>query len=119
MRARVVIPLCAATLAGCALVAGLEDHGRLPPAADGGADATLDAAREAEPEAGACPSGCCFIHVSADGKDSNSGCTQTEAKRTIAGAIGAKKTDPRLADAKSIRVCKGTYDESGLVLDVP
>jgi hypothetical protein len=68
---------------------------------------------------GACATGCRerTVFVASDGNDSASGCSSKNPKRTIGGAIARVKAVN--AQGHEIHICRGTYPESGLVLDHP
>lgn len=58
-----------------------------------------------------------IVYVSPSGQDSNSGCRPSAPKATIGGAIAYVKTLG--LKGHEIHVCRGTYEEAGLVLDYP
>lgn len=96
-------------LASCLVAAGFAcDTFDATPAPDGGAG---DGGT-----GGDAASGCATLYVSGEGGlDGNSGCSPTQAKRTIGSALAAAKQ--RQTEVQEIHVCKGDYGEPDLTLD--
>jgi hypothetical protein len=63
------------------------------------------------------PAGCATIYVSPAGSDSNTGCTQTAPRATIASAITYVKTNG--FSGMEIHVCRGDFKEPNLILGYP
>ncbi|NOU28123.1 MAG: hypothetical protein HOO96_09490, partial [Polyangiaceae bacterium] len=97
-------------LAPCFVLVGLacDTFDGTPSAPDGGAG---DGA-----PLGDAASGCATLYVSGEtGLDANSGCSPTQAKRTITSALAAAKE--RKTEVQEVHVCKGDYGEADLTLD--
>ncbi|MEJ7729295.1 MAG: hypothetical protein WKG00_08770 [Polyangiaceae bacterium] len=104
--------------AGCSLIAGLEEHGPLPDGSQGGDGGGGDGGQGGTCDGGVCP-GCAgkIVYVSTSGDDASDGCTAAAPKKTVSGALGYVKTVGAIDH--EIRVCKGTYSETQIVVDYP
>jgi hypothetical protein len=60
---------------------------------------------------------CDVLFVAPSGDDANSGCDPAAPKRTLGRALADARS--RLPGLAEIHVCKGSYDESALTLDLP
>jgi hypothetical protein len=104
--------------AGCSLIAGLEEHGRLRDASQGGAGGGGDGGKGGGCDGDACL-GCAgkVVYVATSGNDASDGCTSAAPKRTVSGAIGYVKTVGAIDH--EIHVCGGTYSEPQIVVGYP